>query len=431
MEKYISIKEALEKKKGKVCLRGWVYRERKLKDKIFIVLRDSSGIIQTVIHKEKIGEKKWKEVEKILVESSIKVCGQLKEDQRAPNGIEVEGEDIEIVHIAEVFPITKDKSKEFLYEKRHLWLRSRYLTSILKIRSTVFRAIREYFWSKGFYEFHSPSLTPGVAEEGPTLFEVNYFGKKIYLTQTWQLYAEAAIFALEKIFTIAPSFRAERSKTSRHLAEYWHAEVEVAWMNMEELMDLAEDMIKYVIKAVLKNNKEELEFLGRDIKILEKNVNKKWPRITYDEALKILEKKGMKVPWGKDLRTIEEDELMKEFDTFVFVTHYPKEIMAFYKPRDPKNPKVARCFDLLAPEGYGEIIGGSERDENIEELIKSLKKAGEDIKNYEFYLDTRRYGSVPHSGFGMGVERLISWICKLETIRDAIPFPRTMTRYKP
>ncbi|RLG55801.1 MAG: asparagine--tRNA ligase [Candidatus Hydrothermarchaeota archaeon] len=430
-EKYISIKEALEKKKGKVSLRGWVYRERKFKDKVFIVLRDHSGIIQTVIHKDKVSEKEWEQAERILIESSVKLHGELVEDPRAPGGVELRVEKFELVHLAEPFPITKDKSKEYLYDKRHLWLRSRYLTSILKIRSTVFRAIREYFWSKGFYEFHSPSLTPGVAEEGPTLFEVNYFGKKLYLTQTWQLYAEAAIFALEKIFTIAPSFRAERSKTSRHLAEYWHAEVEVAWMNMDELMDLAEEMIKHVIREVLKHHREDLEFLGRNPKDLERVLEKKWPRITYDEALEILEKKGMKVPWGKDLRTIEEDKLMEDFDTPVFVTHYPKEIMAFYKPRDPKNPKVARCFDLIAPEGYGELIGGSERDENIDELIKALKKAGENIENYEFYLDTRRYGSIPHSGFGMGVERLISWICKLETIRDAIPFPRTMTRYKP
>jgi asparaginyl-tRNA synthetase len=426
--KFISIEEALRKKKGKVSIRGWIYRIRKLKDKVFIVLRDSSDIVQCIVKKPEL----VRVADKLLRESSVEIEGKIYEEKRAPTGYEVEVERLNIVHAAEEFPIGKDQSREFLDDNRHLWIRSRKMIAILKIRSTVFGAIHEYFRSKGFYEFQSPIIIPGGAEEGPTLFEVNYFGKKLYLTQTWQLYAEAAMFALEKIYCIAPSFRAEKSKTSRHLTEYWHAEMEVAWIGLDELMDYAEGLIKHILKRVLKENKKELEILNRDVKKLEPSLKKKFPRITYDEVLKLLEeKKGIKVKWGKDLRTIEEEKLMELFDTVVFVTRYPKEAMAFYKPRDPKNPKVALCFDALAPEGHGELIGGSERDTDIKELEKSLKRVGEKLEDYKYYLDTRRYGSVPHAGFGMGVERLVKWICGLDNIKDAIGFPRTMLRYKP
>ncbi len=426
--KFISIKEALQKEKGEVALHGWIYRERKLKDKIFLVLRDSSDIIQCIIDDK---NKDFNKAEKLLIESSVEIFGDIYKESRAPTGFEVKIDKLNVIQYAEKFPITKDQSVEFLLDKRHLWLRSRRLTAILKIRSTVFGAVHEYFRSKEYYEFQSPSLTSGTAESGPTLFKVDYFNKPIYLTQTWQFYAEAAMFALEKIYCIAPSFRAEKSKTSRHLSEYWHAEVEVAWIDLDELIDIAEELIKHVIKKVLEKNKEELKLLNRDLKILENSLKKKFPRITYDEALNLLHKKNIKIPWGKDLRTIEEDKLMELFDTPVFVMFYPKEIMAFYKPSDKKNPKVARCFDALAPEGFGELIGGSERDTDIEALKESLRKSGEDVKNYEWFLDTRRYGSIPHAGFGMGVERLISWICKLDNIKDAIGFPRTMTRYYP
>jgi len=422
--KFISIKEAIKKKTGKVDIRGWVYRIRKLKDKVFIVVRDSSDIIQCVVEQSP-------EIDKILIESSLEISGSIHADKRAPTGYEIKVDKLNVVHYAEKFPIGKDQNREFLDDNRHLWLRSRKMTAILKIRSTVFGAIHEYFRKNGYYEFQSPILIPGGAEEGPTLFEVNYFGKKMFLAQTWQLYAEAAIFALEKIYCIAPSFRAEKSKTSRHLTEYWHAEVESTWIDLDDLSDIAEGVVKYIVKRVLENNQEELKFLGRDIKKLEPSINKKFPRITYDEAVEILKKKKIKVTWGKDLRTTEEEKLMEGFDTPVLVTHYPKDVMAFYKPRDPKNPKVARCFDLLAPEAHGELIGGSERDTDTEELKKSLKKLGEDLKDYTYYLDTRKYGSVPHAGFGMGVERVVKWICGLDNIKDAIGFPRTMLRYKP
>lgn len=430
-DKFISIEEALNKKKGKVALRGWIYRIRKQKDRIFMVLRDSTDIIQCVFLKERF-KSRWKDLDKLLIESSVKIWGTLKQDKRAPKGYEVDAEKIEIVNYAEDFPIRKDQSQELLLNLRHLWLRSRRMQAILKIRSTVFNSIHEYFRKKGFYEFQSPIITSGAAESGPTKFEINYFGKKAYLTQTWQFYAEAAIYSLEKIYTIAPSFRAEKSKTSRHLTEYWHAEVEWAWANLNDLIDLAEGLIKHVIKKVVKENKKELEILKRDIKRLEPSLKKKFPRITYDEALRLLkEKKNYYIEWGKDLRTIEEDKLMELFDTPIFVTHYPKKIMAFYKPRDKKNPKLAVCFDCLLPEGNGELIGGSERETNIEELKKSLKAFGEKLEDYEFYFDICKYGAVPHGGFGLGVERFIKWICGLDNIKDAIAFPRTVTRFKP
>jgi len=431
LQKFISIQEAIKKKKGEVAVRGWVYRERGSNAMKFIVLRDSSNIIQCVLERKNF-EKQWNEIDKIKIESSVEIIGEIKEDKRAPTGFEIRVKKINIIQIAEDFPINKDLNEELLGDRRHLWLRSRKMTAILKIRSTIFNAIHEYYHNLGFYEFQSPVIIPGGAEEGPTLFELNYFGKKAYLTQTWQLYAEAAMFALEKIYTIAPTFRAEKSKTSRHLAEFWMHEMEVAWINLDELMEYAEGLIKHIFKRVLEDNKLELEILGRDIKKLEPILKKKFPRITYDEALEILDKKKkIKIKWGKDLRTVEEEKLMEDYDTPIFVTHYPKEIMAFYKPRDPKNSKVAVCFDMLAPEGNHEIIGGSERDTDIKELTKTLESKGEKIEDYGYYLDTRRYGSIPHAGFGMGTERVIKWICGVEDIKDAIGFPRNMTRLNP
>jgi asparaginyl-tRNA synthetase len=429
--KFISIQEAMEKKKGEVAVRGWVYRERGSNAMKFIVLRDSSNIIQCVLERKNF-EKQWEEIDKVKIESSVEIEGGIKEDKRAPTGFEIQVKKINIVQIAEDFPINKDLNEELLGDRRHLWLRSRKMTAILKIRSTVFNAIHEYYHNLGFYEFQSPVIIPGGAEEGPTLFELKYFDKKAFLTQTWQLYAEAAMFSLEKIYTMAPTFRAEKSKTSRHLAEFWMHEMEVAWINLDELMEYGEGLIKHIFKRVLEDNKLELEILGRDIKKLEPVLKKKFPRITYGEALEILnKKKKIKIQWGKDLRTIEEEKLMEDYDTPIFVTHYPKEIMAFYKPRDPKNPKVAVCFDMLAPEGNHEIMGGSERDTDIKELTKTLESKGEKIEDYGYYLDTRKYGSIPHAGFGMGTERVIKWICGVEDIKDAIAFPRTMSRLNP
>ncbi|MEM5871381.1 MAG: asparagine--tRNA ligase [Candidatus Aenigmatarchaeota archaeon] len=410
-------------------IKGWVYRKRESKDIIFLLIRDSNDIVQATI---KSDHKDFEKAKKLTIESSVIIKGKVVEDKRAPTGYEIKIEELRPIQVAEPFPITKDHSQEFLLDVRHLWLRSRRMTAIMKVRHTVVGAIHKFFRDRGYYEFHPPIFQPMQCEGGATLFEVKYFDDVTYLTQSWQLYAEAAVFALEKIYDVAPTFRAERSKTSRHLAEFWMAEMEAAWMELDEVIQVAKDEVKFIIEEVLKKNRKELEFLGQDISKLEKVLKKPIPTITYSQALEILrEKEGMKVPWGKDLRTIEEDKLMKHFDTPVVVTNYPKEIMAFYKPRDPKDPKTALCFDMLAPEGYGEIIGGSQRDIDIKELIESLKRMGEDPKKYEWYFDLRRYGSVPHSGYGLGVERLISWICHLDNIKDAIAFPRTQRRFKP
>jgi len=429
--KFISISEAMKSGKGKVAVRGWVYRERGSNEFKFIILRDSSGIIQCILKRDKFS-KQWDKIDKLQIEASIEIEGTIKKDKRAPTGYEIESDKINIVGVSDEFPINKDLNEELLGDRRHLWLRSQKMTSILKIRSTVIGALHEYFRSKGFYEFQSPIIIPGGAEEGPTMFELDYFKKKMYLAQTWQLYAEAAMYALEKIYCVAPSFRAEKSKTSRHLTEFWHTEMEVAWANLDELMNYSEEMIKYTVKKVLEKNKKELKILGRDIKKLEPTLKKKFPRITYDEVLKILnDKKKMKVKWGKDLRTIEEEKLMELYNTPVFVTNYPKSVMAFYKPKDPKNPKTAKCFDMLGPEGNGELIGGSERETDIKELKKSLRAKGEKLEDYGYYFDINRYGAVPHGGYGLGTERLIKWICGLSTIKDAIAFPRTATRTEP
>ena len=432
MVKYISIQDAMDKGKGKVSVRGWVHRERGSSKFKFIVLRDSSQIIQCVLKRE-VFDAKWDEIDKLQVEASIMLTGEIKEDKRAPTGYEILVKDYEIVGTSDSYPITKDQSKELLADYRHLWLRSRKMTSILKIRSTVFQAIDEYFKQVGFYEYHSPIFQSVQCEGGSDLFTVDYFGKKdVFLGQTWQLYAEPAIFGLEKIYTISPSFRAEKSKTSRHLTEYWHAEMEIAWADFDEIIDHGEKLLKHIVKKVLDERKAELKILGRDVKKLEPTVKKPFVRMTYTEALDILKKKcKMEVPWGKDLRTIEEDKLTELYDVPVICTHYPKKVKAFYMTEDPDDPRVVQGCDFLAPEGHGEIIGGSHREHDIEKVKKRLKEDGEDPKEYEFYLDTRRYGSVPHGGFGMGVERVIKWICGLDTIKDAIPFPRTMERYKP
>jgi asparaginyl-tRNA synthetase len=430
--KFISISEAIEKGSGKVSIRGWVYRERGSNKIKFIILRDSTNIIQCITEKEMLGEEKFNIAKTIQVETSMEITGEIVKEDRAPTGFEIHVKDFNVIGECDTFPITKDQSPEFLLDNRHLWLRSRKMQSILKIRSTVFKAIREYFDNNGFYEYHSPMFQPIQCEGGSSLFEVKYFNEITYLAQTWQLYAEAGIFSLEKIYTIAPSFRAEKSKTSRHLTEYWHAEMEGAWLSFEEIQDHGEGLIKHVFKKVLDGNKSELDILKRDIEKLKLVIEKPFVRMTYTEALKKLkEEAGIDVEWGKDLRTIEEDELSKLYDVPIIVTNYPKIVKAFYMKENPDNDKLVHGCDFIATEGYGEIIGGSERESDINKIIERLKEEGEDPKDYVFYLDTRKYGSVPHGGFGLGVERLITWVCGLDNLKDSIAFPRTMLRCKP
>jgi len=429
--KYITIEEALKKGAGKVNLRGWVYRQRASNKFVFIVLRDESDIIQCIIPKSKNPEI-FEKAEKLTIESSVKVSGELKEDVRAPNGFEVSVSDMEIIQIADPFPITEHQSPELLYDNRHLWIRSRKLNAVLKIRHTVVGAIHNFFRGRGYYEFDAPIFQPSQSEGGATLFEVKYFDDIMYLSQTWQLYAEAGIFSLGKIYNMGPTFRAEKSKTSRHLAEFWMAEMEAAWMTLDGAVKVAKDEIRFIVQEVLKDNKKELEILERDIKLLEHYAKAEYPTIKYAEALEILNNEyQMNVPWGKDLRTKEEEKIAEHFKVPVVVTHYPTEIMGFYKPPSEENPKEALCFDMLAPEGYCEIIGGSERSLLVEDMKRRLEADGEDTENYSWYFALRRYGSVPHSGYGLGVERVVQWMCGLDNIKDAIPFPRTMLRKSP
>jgi len=432
--KFTKIEEIIDgKKTGKtVNVRGWIYRTRSSGNIVFTVIRDVTGILQATIKKGNLPDKELADAEKALIESSIDVQGVVKEDKRAPGGYELQVTGFHVVNFAEPFPIVKDQSPEFLLDQRHLWIRSQQLSSILKIRSTVVGAIHKFFRNHGFYEFDAPVLQPSQCEGGSTLFEVKYYENKTYLSQSWQLYAEAAVFSLEKIYNMGPTFRAEKSKTSRHLSEFWMAEMEAAWMDLKDVSEIAKGEVKFILDEVLKHNQRELDVLGQDTKKLQRIADSEFPTITYTDAIKILnEKENMGVEWGKDLRTIEEDKLMNHFTTPLVVTHYPVEIMAFYKPRDPKNPKTALCFDMIAPEGYGEIVGGSQRSLDIEDMKKRLEDTGEKVENYEWYFDLRRYGSVPHAGYGLGVERLVAWICKIENIKDAIPFPRTILRFKP
>ncbi len=431
---WIKITDILNDKKTdeNVKIRGWIYRTRSSGNIVFIVIRDSTGILQTTIKKGNLSDDEFEDAKKALIESSIEIRGDVKKDERAPGGFELKVTGFKVINFAKPFPITKDQSPEFLLDNRHLWIRSQKLISILKIRSTIVGAIHKFFRERGYYEFDAPVLQPNQCEGGSTLFEVKYYEDKIYLSQSWQLYAEAGIFALEKIYNMGPTFRAERSKTSRHLSEFWMAEMEAAWMELDEVIEVAKNEIRFIIQEVLKNNLRELQQLERDIKKLEYISTAEYPTITYTKALNILkEKEGMDVEWGKDLRTIEENNLMNHFTTPIVVTNYPIEIMAFYKPRDKKDEKTALCFDMIAPEGYGEIIGGSQRSTDIDDMIKRLNTMGEKTDNYEWYFDLRKYGSVPHSGYGVGVERVVAWICGIDNIKDAIPFPRTILRFRP
>jgi asparaginyl-tRNA synthetase len=426
---FIPIAEAMKRGSGKVAVRGWCYRERKSNQKAFIVLRDASTIIQCVVDKATARADVWDAANKVSIEASLEVEGEIKPDTRAPTGFEIKVEDLRLIGLSDVFPITKDQSTEFLLDVRHLWLRSRQLAAVLKIRSAVFGAIDEFFRKRGYYETQSPIFTPTSCEGGSTLFEVKYFGEKAYLTQSWQLYAEAVMFALEKIFCIAPCFRAEKSRTARHLTEFWMAEAEAAWLEFDDLLKLEEEFVSFLCQRVAEQCADELKLLGRDPADLLK-IKPPFPRITYDEAVEILKKDGVEFEWGVDLRTLEEEQLMKHFDKPLLIMRYPKKIKAFYMKEDPSNPSVVLCADMIAPE-VGEITGGSERETDYDKLVARLEESGEKIEHYQWYLDLRKYGSVPHSGFGLGVERFIRWICKLESIRDTIAFPRTINRTRP
>lgn len=427
---FIPIQEILEGKytDKEVNIRGWIWRERGSGKIRFIILRDSTGRIQVTFEKENNHEI-FELAKKVTIESSIEAKGIVKEDKRSPGGYEIHGNNLKIISLAEVFPISKDQSVTFLMDQRHLWIRSRKITAILKIRAEIFRAFRDWFDKNNYIEIQGPMFTSSAVEGGSTLFDLKYFEKKAYLTQSSQFYLEAMIFALEKVWTVAPSFRAEKSRTTRHLTEFWMLEAEKAYSDLEDIMKVEEELVGYVCKRVAEQ-KSELKTLNVDPKkILE--VVPPFERISYDKAIEILHGDGVKLEWGEDLGTEEERILTLKYKKPLFVIDYPKKAKAFYHYPDPNNPEKVKCADLLAPGGYGEIIGGGQRIDDVEILLQRIQDENLDTSDYEWYIDLRRYGSVPHSGFGLGVERVLRWLLKLENIRDTIPFPRTIHRIYP
>ncbi len=432
METFKHISEVMSPKfEGKEArVRGWIHRKRSGGGMQFIVVRDSTGIIQVAVKKDAVGERAWNDAEEALIESSVNVNGIVKSDKRAPGGYELAASDFSAVQKSEIFPISKDQSTEFLLDVRHLWLRSQKLTNIMKARHHIVAYLREFFYAREFWELAPPIITKSGCEGGSTLFNLKYFDTEAYLTQSGQLYNEAFITALEKVFVLAPSFRAEPSRTVRHLTEYWHLEPEMAYYDNKMNMELQEEMIEYVCQKLAKEHAELLLALGRKPEDLQK-VKKPFKRMSYADAIDFLAKKGMKIAGSKDFGADEEEALTKGLDKPVFVHNYPKSVKAFYMREDPDNPGTALCADLLAPEGHGEIIGGSERIWQLDELLARMKEEKMNTKDYEWYIDLRRYGSVPHSGFGLGIERLVKWLLNLDHIRDAIPFPRTINRVYP
>jgi asparaginyl-tRNA synthetase len=423
----------LSKYVGKeITIQGWLYNKRSAGKLHFLILRDGTGYLQCVFFKGNVSEEVFESAGKIGQESSIEITGKVKEEKRAPGGYELDATDLKIISESHDYPITpKEHGIEFLMDNRHLWLRSSKQVAILRVRHRIIKAIRDFFDGNGFTLMDPPILTPSSCEGTSTLFETEYFDLgKAYLTQSGQLYAEAGAMALGKVYTFGPTFRAEKSKTKRHLTEFWMCEPEVAFADLNDDMDLAEEFLEYIVQTVLKDREEELKVLERDTSFLQ-NVKKPLPRISYDEAVEILKKNGSEFEYGNDFGAPDETIISNQYDRPVMVHRYPAAVKAFYMKRDPENPSLALAVDVLAPEGYGEIIGGSQREDNIDLLIERIKEHDLPMKDFEWYLDLRRFGSVPHSGFGLGLERTVSWICGLEHIRETIPFPRMIYRNTP
>jgi len=427
MEKdYIS--EVFNKPEGeRVRVAGWIYTKATLGKLIFINLRDSTGIIQVVIKQEDLKDKNLEKIELLGRESSIIVEGEVKKDKRAPGGTEIHAKEVKIVSPSpKDFPIRKGVSSKLLGDLRHLSIRSKKFTKLLKIRSNLINLLRTWLIDHGFIEFSCPTLITAACEGGATLFELNYFGKKAYLTQSSQFYLEAGIFSLEKVFTLQPSFRAEKSKTRRHLTEFWHLEVEEAWCDLDEIIKLEENLVSDVLETLYSNSKEDILSINPNFK----PPARPFKRITYDEAIELLKKAGVNISWGDDLGADEEKRIVEEVGGPVFVTHFPRKTRAFYHKPDPRKSEVVLSNDLLFPK-VGEVIGGGERISDYELLLSRIKEEGYNPRDYEWYLDLRKYGSVPHAGFGLGIERLLVFILDLPNIKYAVPFPRTISRIYP
>ncbi|MCW4006005.1 MAG: asparagine--tRNA ligase [Candidatus Bathyarchaeota archaeon] len=410
----------------KVLVRGWVYRKREGKALIFLVIRDATGVIQCTVKKDSPA---WTNAQQLTIESSLALEGTAKPDSRAPGGYEISAETIEVIGLAEVFPIAKDKSEEFIRDVRHLWLRSRKMNLVMRVRAKALEYAREYFEQEKFTEVSPPMFISAAVEGGSTLFGLKYFDQNLYLTQSSQLYLEILIYSLEKVFCVAPSFRAEKSRTIRHLTEYWHMEGEWPFADMADLMRFEEGLMEHICQRVAQTCQTEFTELGADIEKL-KAVKAPFPRITYAQAIEQLQTKNPNLKWGDDLGYEDEKVLAEDFGKPFFVYDYPAEIKAFYCKTHSDNPDIALSVDMLVPK-IGEISTGGQREDSKETLIRRMKEQNLNPEDYEWYLDLRRYGTVPHVGFGMGVERLITWMLDLDNIIDAIPFPRTTRRFYP
>lgn len=414
-----------------VLIQGWLYNIRSSGKLRFLQIRDGSGIIQGVMLKGEVNPNVFRLSDSLTQESSIKVTGSIRADQRSPIGYEIGIINLEVIQVAEPYPIShKEHGTAFLMDHRHLWIRSSRQHMILQIRSEIIKACRDYFDERGYILVDAPIISPSSCEGTTTLFETNYFGEKAYLTQSGQLYMEAAAMALGKVYCFGPTFRAEKSKTRRHLTEFWMIEPEVAYLDLIGAIDLAEDFVLYIVEKILEKRWKELQSLGRSLTSLEK-IKKPLSRISYTEAIELLKQEGKNHIWGDDFGAEEETILANAFNRPVIVHRYPTSCKPFYMKQDPKNSLLSLCMDMLAPEGYGEIIGGGQREHNLETLKRNINMHGLDEKVFQWYLDLRRYGSVPHSGFGLGIERMVAWICGLSHVRETIPFPRLLQRLYP
>ncbi len=428
-----------------VTLQGWLYNRTDKGKLQFLQVRDGTGFIQCVVFQKDVPEEVFAAAARLTQESSLIVTGVVRQDPRAPGvppGYELNVTHLKVVQIADEYPIQpKEHGVDFLLDHRHLWIRSRRQWAVLRVRATVIRAIRDWLDSHGFINMDTPIITPAACEGTTTLFQTDYFGEPAYLSQSGQLYNEANIYAFGRVYCFGPTFRAEKSKTRRHLTEFWMVEPEVAFCDLDQLMEIEEQFVTYIVQTCLRERAQELALLERDTRALEK-VEPPFPRISYDEALDILARirqetedeelrELLKIEWGDDFGSPHETELTKRFEKPVFVYGYPTRAKAFYMEPWPGRPEVCKSVDLLAPEGYGEIIGGSERISDPDLLVQRLKEWGLPREAFEWYIDLRRYGSVPHSGFGLGVERTVAWICGIDHLREAIPFPRTLKRVYP
>lgn len=431
----ITISEAAAHVGESVEIAGWLYNLRSSGKICFPQVRDGSGILQCVAVKAQLGEEQFEILKRLTQESSLIIRGRLRAEQRAPGGFELDVDGFEVVQrVPEEtpYPISlKEHGPDFLLDHRHLWIRSRRQHAILKIRHEVVKAVRDYFDSHGFTLCDTPIFTPAACEGTTTLFEVDYFGdEKVYLTQSGQLYNEATAAAFGKVYTFGPTFRAEKSKTRRHLTEFWMVEPEMAYATLEDVKSVAEEMICFVVKRVLENRRAELAVLERDVAKLEA-VQPPFPRISYDEAVGILRRKGSNIEWGGDFGGTDETLLSQDFDRPLMVDRFPTAIKAFYFEPDPQRPELALGVDILAPEGYGEIVGGGQRIHDFDLLVRRIEEHKLPREAFEWYLDLRRFGSVPHAGFGMGIERCVTWICGIDHLRETIPFPRMLYRTRP